>query len=229
MESIKILIIEDEPKVADFIKRGLEAQSYFVDIAYDGLIGKNLALSEVYNLIILDLNLPVMNGYDVCTEIRKYNNNVPILMLTAMGTTDDKLKGFESGADDYLLKPFEFRELLARIKSLLKRSVGGISLNNILSIDDLEVNIESKTVKRGGIEIKLTAKEFALLEYLLKNKGRVLSRAQIAEKIWDINFDTGTNCIDVYINFLRKKINANSETKLIHTKIGMGYTIKEGN
>ena len=227
MELIKILIVEDEPKVADFIKKGLEEQEYFADIASDGLIGKTLAINEKYDLIILDLNLPVINGYDVCKEIRKHNNDIPILILTAMGTTDDKIKGFESGADDYLLKPFEFRELLARIRALLKRSTGKLNQNNILSIDNLEVNIDRKTVKRGGVEIELTAKEFSLLEYLLKNKGRVLSRAEIAEKIWDINFDTGTNVIDVYINFLRKKIDSNSEVKLIHTKVGMGYILKE--
>jgi len=229
MES-RILIIEDEPKVAAFIKKGLEEQSYTADIAFDGLIGRNLALNETYNLIILDLNLPVINGYDVCKEIRKYNNNIPVLMLTAMGTMDDKIKGFDSGADDYLLKPFEFRELLARIKALLKRSEGNLTQkNNILSIDNLEVDTDRKTAKRGDTEVELTAKEFALLEYLLINKGRVLSRAEIAEKIWDITFDTGTNVIDVYINFLRKKIDANFEIKLIHTKVGMGYILKEGN
>ena len=229
MESTKILIIEDELKVADFIKKGLEEKSYIADIAYDGLTGKNRTLSENYNLIILDINLPVINGYDVCKAIRKHNNNIPILMLTAMGTTDDKIKGFDSGADDYLLKPFEFRELLARIKALLKRSSGNINQNNILSIDNLEINIDRKTVKRGNTEIELTAKEFSLLEFLLINKGRVLSRAEIAEKIWDITFDTGTNVIDVYINFLRKKIDADFKTKLIHTKVGMGYILKEVN
>ena len=229
MESIKILIVEDEPKVADFIKKGLEEQSYITDIAYDGLIGKDLSLNGNYNLIILDINLPLINGYEICKEIRKQNNHVPILMLTAMGTTDDKIKGFDSGTDDYLLKPFEFRELIARIKVLLKRSATNLNQNNILSIDNLEVNIDKKTAKRGDVEIELTAKEFALLEYLIKNKERVLSRAEIAEKIWDITFDTGTNVIDVYINFLRKKIDANFETKLIHTKIGMGYIFKEGN
>jgi two-component system copper resistance phosphate regulon response regulator CusR len=230
MEPFKILIIEDEPKVADFIKRGLEKQSYIADIAYDGLTGKNLALNGHFNLIILDLNLPVINGFDVCKEIRNHNKNIPILMLTALGTMDDKIKGFDVGADDYLLKPFEFEELLARIRALLKRpTVGSLIQNNILSIDNLVVDTDRKTVKRGDNDIELTAKEFALLEFLLKNKNRVLSRAEIAEKIWDITFDTGTNVIDVYINFLRKKIDVDSEMKLIHTRVGMGYILKEEN
>lgn len=224
----KILIVEDEPKVADFIKRGLEEQAFDTEVAYDGMIGKKKATGNVYDLIILDINIPFINGYELCREIRLVNNRVPILMLTAMGTTDDKLSGFDSGADDYLVKPFEFRELLARIKALLKRSKGTSLDGNILKIADLEMNLDSKIVKRAGKKIDLTAKEFLLLEYFIKNKGRVLSRVDIAEKIWDITFDTGTNVIDVYINFLRKKIDKDFSPKLIHTQIGMGYVLKEG-
>lgn len=224
----KILIVEDEPKVAAFIKRGLEEQLFETDVAYDGLIGRKKAVANNYDLIILDINLPLLNGFELCKEIRLLNTRVPVLMLTAMGTTDDKLTGFDSGADDYLVKPFEFRELLARTKALLKRAAGTSLSGNILKVADLEMNLDSKIVKRAGKKIDLTAKEFLLLKYLVKNKGRVLSRVDIAEKIWDITFDTGTNIIDVYVNFLRKKIDKDFSPKLIHTQIGMGYILKEG-
>lgn len=227
MSQTKVLIVEDEPKVASFIKIGLEENGYKADIAYDGAAGAQAALQNVYNAIILDLNLPLMNGYEVCKKIRLHNTDVPILMLTALGTTEDKLLGFESGADDYLVKPFEFRELLARIKALLKRNQATISSLNLLQIADLELNTDSKMVKRNNTKIELTAKEFSLLEFLMRNKGRVISRGEIAEKIWDITFDTGTNVIDVYINFLRKKIDKDYPIKLIHTQIGMGYVLKE--
>ncbi len=227
MSLIKVLIIEDEPKVASFIKIGLEENGYSADIAYDGLTGANKAIENQYSAIILDLNLPVMNGYEVCKKVRQHNADIPVLMLTALGTTEDKLLGFESGADDYLVKPFEFRELLARIKALLKRNQQTASSANIFRIADLELNTDSKTVKRSNTKIDLTAKEFSLLEFLMRNKGRVISRSEIAEKIWDITFDTGTNVIDVYINFLRKKIDKDYPIKLIHTHIGMGYVLKE--
>ncbi len=227
MSFIKILIIEDEPKVSLFIKKGLEENQFLADIAYDGMTGLEMVLKGNYNIIILDLNLPIKCGYDICKEVRQKNITTPILMLTALSTTEDKLTGFESGADDYLVKPFEFRELLARIKALLKRSTQNGSMENILRIADLELNIETKTVKRENKVIELTAKEFSLLELLMRNKEKVISRAEIAEKIWDINFDTGTNVIDVYINFLRKKIDKSYPKKLIRTYIGMGYTLKE--
>ena len=226
MSLTKVLIIEDEPKVASFIKIGLEENGYAADIAHDGLKGVNMVKQNTYNAIILDLNLPVMNGYEVCKKIRE-ENDVPVLMLTALGTTEDKLTGFESGADDYLVKPFEFRELLARIKALLKRNSQTASSASLIKIADLELNTDSKTVKRNNTKIDLTAKEFSLLEFLMRNKGRVISRSEIAEKIWDITFDTGTNVIDVYINFLRKKIDKDYPVKLIHTHIGMGYVLKE--
>lgn len=226
MSDVKILIVEDEPKVASFIKEGLENNAYTATVATDGIAGKELAIGQDFDLIILDINLPKLNGFEVCKEIRKTKNNVPILMLTAMDTTEDKLIGFDSGADYYLVKPFEFRELTAIIKALLKRSQTSSTPSGKYSIADLELDTESKVVKRDNQKIDLTAKEFALLEYFLKNKGRVISRAEIAEKIWDITFDTGTNVIDVYINFLRKKIDKGHPIKLIHTLIGMGYVLK---
>lgn len=226
MNLTKVLIIEDEPKVASFIKKGLEENNYEATIAYDGLSGVDMALKDNYNAIVLDINLPAMNGYEVCKKIRQHNTEVPVLMLTALGTTEDKLTGFDSGSDDYLVKPFEFRELLARIKVLVKRNSGSAS-GSILRIADLELNTDAKTVKRNNTKIDLTAKEFSLLEFLMRNKGRVISRTELAEKIWDITFDTGTNVIDVYINFLRKKIDKDYPIKLIHTQIGMGYVLKE--
>ncbi|MGE0560587.1 MAG: response regulator transcription factor [Flavobacteriales bacterium] len=227
-KEINILVVEDEPKVASFIKRGLEEKGFLVDIAYDGNIGKKMFNSNIYNLIILDVNLPLKNGIELCKEIRLKNVKIPILMLTALGTTEDKLTGFDSGADDYLIKPFEFRELLARIKSLLKRNSNIESGSNLLTFLNLEMNLDNYEVKRDNINIELTQKEFALLEYLIRNKGRVLTRLDIAEKVWDISFDTGTNVIDVYVNFLRKKIDKDFSPKLIHTQTGIGYVLKEG-
>ncbi len=227
MYSPRVIIIEDEPKVALFLKKGLEENQFKADIAYDGKMGKEMILKGKYDVVILDLNLPLLNGYEICKEIRKRNNLVPVLMLTALSTTEDKLTGFESGADDYLVKPFEFRELLARIKALIKRTKQNGATGNVLKVADLELNTETKTVKRQGSVIDLTAKEFSLLELLIRNKEKVISRTEIADKIWDINFDTGTNVIDVYINFLRKKIDKNYLKKLIHTHIGMGYTLRE--
>ena len=224
---MNILLIEDEPKVASFIKQGLEEKKYEVEVAYDGLIGKKLALKKAYDLIIMDINIPYINGVELCKELRKSNTSVPVLMLTALGTMDDKLSGFDAGADDYLVKPFEFNELLARIKALTKRSTGITQTSNNIKIADLELNLDKKNVKRGEKVIELTAKEYALLEYLMLNKGKVVSRAEIASKVWDINFDTGTNVVDVYVNFLRKKIDKDFTPKLLHTHIGMGYILKE--
>ncbi|MHC1774806.1 MAG: response regulator transcription factor [Lentimicrobium sp.] len=227
MPDIRILIVEDHVKMADSISKGLEENGFKTEVAYDGFIGKRLADANEYNLMILDINLPQINGYELCAGIRKKNPNVPIIMLTALGSTDDKLLGFEKGADDYIVKPFEFRELLARIKALLKRSQADIQSHTQLKIADLIIDLDSKSVTRGDKPIELTAKEFSLLEYLVRNKGKVISKADIAEKIWNINFDTGTNVIEVYVNFLRKKIDRNFPVKLIHTQIGMGYILKE--
>jgi two-component system, OmpR family, copper resistance phosphate regulon response regulator CusR len=224
---MKVLVVEDEPKVASFIKKGLEEQSYEVQIAFDGMMGKRKALAEFFDIIIMDINLPVINGYELCRQLRAERLEVPIIMLTALGTTEDKLSGFDSGTDDYLIKPFEFRELLARIRALTKRTAGFTPSQNLLRFSDLELNLDEKIAKRGDKKIELTAKEFALLEYFLRNRNKVISRADIAEKVWDITFDTGTNVIDVYVNFLRKKIDKDFPKKLIHTVVGMGYILKE--
>ncbi len=224
---MKILIVEDEPKLAAHVKKGLEEQSYEVEVAFDGAMGKRMALSNCYDVIIMDVNLPKMNGFDVATALREAKLKTPILMLTALGTMEDKLTGFDSGADDYLVKPFEFRELLARLRALYKRSSEAPLQATVLKIADLELNLGDKTVKRGGKKLDLTAKEFSLLEYFMRNRGRVVSRVDIAEKVWEINFDTGTNVIDVYVNFLRKKVDKNFPVKLIHTVVGMGYIMKE--
>lgn len=224
----RILVVEDEPKVASFVKRGLEENGFSCEIAFDGLMGKRMFDAGDYDLIILDLNLPYKNGIELCIEIRTSNQKIPVIMLTALRTTEDKLAGFDSGADDYLVKPFEFRELLARIRSLLKRISIAETGGNILTFLDLEVNLNTYEVLRSEKKIDLTPKEFALLVYLLRNKGRVVSRIDIAEKVWDINFDTGTNIIDVYVNFLRKKIDKDFSQKLIHTQTGVGYILKAG-
>ena len=224
---MKILIVEDEPKLAEFVKKGLEENTCSVDVAYDGQIGKNMALSNTYDVLILDVNLPKINGFDLAQQLRAEQISTPILLLTAMGSINDKLIGFESGADDYLVKPFEFRELLARLRALQRRSNDLMPQQNILKIADLELDLNEKVARRGGNSIELTAREFALLEYLIRNRGRVVSRVDIAEKVWDIHFDTGTNTIDVYINFLRKKIDKSFSNKLIHTVVGMGYILKE--
>jgi two-component system copper resistance phosphate regulon response regulator CusR len=224
---MKILLVEDEPKVVEFIKKGLEEQGYETEVAYDGQMGERLAMKGKYNLIILDVILPYINGYELCKRIRDKGLQVPVLMLTALGTTDDKISGFDAGADDYLVKPFEFAELLARIKALTKRSSGLIQTSSQIKLADLELDLDKKTARRGDKNIELTAKEFALLEFLMKNKGKVVSRAEIAEKVWDITFDTGTNVVDVYINILRKKIDKDFEHKLIQTRIGLGYSINE--
>lgn len=223
---MKILLIEDEPKVAAFIKRGLEEQAYEVDQAYDGTFGVKMAVQKEYDLIILDVILPNMNGLEACREIRKSNSSVSILMLTALGNTDDKISGLDAGADDYLTKPFEFKELLARIRALTRR-VTESGTGEKLQIADLEMDTSSKSVTRGGKPVSLTAREFTLLQYLLRNKGRVVSRVDITEQVWETSFDTGSNVIDVYINFLRKKIDKNQDNKLIHTLVGMGYVLKE--
>lgn len=224
---MKILVVEDEPKLASFVKKGLEEQSCEVDVAFDGQVGRTMALNNVYDVIVLDVNLPKMNGFDVVQSLRQDRITTPVLMLTAMGSMDDKLTGFEAGADDYLVKPFEFRELMARLRALAKRSTDTNLQSNLLKVADLELDLNEKVARRGDRRIELTAKEFGLLDYLMRNRGRVVSRVDIAEKVWDIHFDTGTNVIDVYVNFLRKKIDKDFPQKLIHTVIGMGYMLKE--
>jgi two-component system, OmpR family, copper resistance phosphate regulon response regulator CusR len=228
MEERKILIVEDEKKIADTIKLGLTENGYFTDVAYDGTIGLKLYQANDYNLGILDINLPGMNGYELCKIIRADNPGIPIIMLTAMSTLNDKIEGYDAGADDYLVKPFEFKELLLKIRALLKRTMQqNIPVGNVLKAADLEMNLDSKEVKRDELTISLTAKEFQLLEYLLRNKNRVVSRADIAINVWDIDFDTNTNVIDVYINYVRNKVDKNFPKKLIQTQVGMGYVLKE--
>lgn len=226
MEKKRILIVEDEQKVANFIKKGLETQAFEADIANDGQTGVDLFSKEKFDLVILDLNLPDMSGLDVCSKIRTQNTQVPVLMLTALGGMADKLSGFEVGTDDYMVKPFDFMELLVRIKALLKRAAPTEEPNETLKVADLELDLAQKLAFRDGKVIELTAKEYSLLEYLMRNRGRVISKVDIAENVWDINFDTGTNFIEVYINYLRNKIDKGFHTKLIHTVVGMGYVLK---
>ena len=224
---MKVLIVEDEPKLAGFVKKGLEEQAWEVDVAYDGQIGVSLALSTLYDVIVLDVNLPKMNGFELAALLRREDVRTPILMLTALGTLNDKLAGFDAGADDYLVKPFEFQELIVRLRALQKRNVERGQTTNVLKVADLELDLNERVARRSGHRIDLTAKEFGLLEYFMRNRGRVVSRVDIAEKVWDIHFDTGTNTIDVYVNFLRKKIDRDFPQKLIHTVVGMGYIMKE--
>ncbi len=228
MEERKILIVEDEQKIADTLKLGLSENGFYVEVAYDGNMGYKLFQSHSFNIIVLDLNLPGINGYQLCERIRASNLNVPIIMLTALSTLNDKIEGYDAGADDYIVKPFEFKELLMKIRVLLKRTMDqSIPVGTILKASDLEMNLDSKEVKRGDTFINLTAKEFQLLEYMLRNKNRVVSRSDLAINVWDIDFDTNTNIIDVYINYVRNKVDKPFEHKLIQTHIGMGYILKE--
>jgi DNA-binding response OmpR family regulator len=228
MEERKILLIEDEQKIADTLKLGLTENGYHVEVAYDGSIGWKLFQSRSFNLVILDINLPGINGYELCKMIRAADPHVPVIMLTALSSLNDKIEGYDAGADDYIIKPFEFRELLMKLRALLKRTMNQqFPVGNVLTAADLEMNLDSKEVKRSGKAINLTAKEFQLLEYLLRNKNRVVSRADIAINVWDIDFDTNTNVIDVYINYVRNKVDKQFDQKLIQTQVGMGYILKE--
>ncbi len=220
---MKLLIVEDEPKLVSLLKEGFEMEGFEVDFAYDGQIAEMKINRNSYDIIILDIIIPYINGLELCAKIRERDSNVPVIMLTAMSTTDDKLAGFDAGADDYLGKPFEFKELLARVNVLIKRTSGMVRRTNNLKISDLELDLDRKVAIRSGKTIELTSKEYQLLEYLMRNKGKVLSRVDIAEKVWEVDFDTNTNVIDVYITILRKKIDRDFDPKLIHTKIGLGY------
>jgi two-component system copper resistance phosphate regulon response regulator CusR len=222
METANILIVEDEQRLADVLKKQFEEHGFRIEIAYDGYIGKQLTEKNSYNLVILDINLPLINGYDLCKEIRKTNSNIPIIMLTALGTPDNKMSGFDAGADDYVLKPFDFRELLARVNVFLRRS-DTINKTEKLAIADLEMDLNTKAVTRAQTKIDLTAKESLLLETFLRNKEKLLTREFIIEQVWGIDFDPGTNIIDVYVNYLRKKIDKGFDPKLIHTKFGFGF------
>lgn len=224
---MKILLVEDEPKVAAFLEKGLTEQQHKVEVAADGVTGLRRALAEPYDLLILDNLLPGLNGLDVCQQVRAQNTAVPILMLTALGETDDKIRGLDAGADDYLVKPFAFQELLARIRALMRRRNEGPNPDVVLRLADLTLDLGRKLVQRANQTIQLTAREFALLEYLLRNQDRVVSRVDILEHVWETSFDTGSNVIDVYINFLRKKIDKDFSPKLIHTLVGMGYVMRQ--
>ena len=226
---MRILVIEDEERVATLIKQGLEELGFAITIASEGAIGRQLATGGLFDLVITDVMLPDINGVDVCKAIREELPDLPIIMLTALGTTDDKVDGFDAGANDYLVKPFDFRELYVRIRELLKRAPAGKAKNKktILKAADLEMNLDTRIVRRNQKNINLTPKEFRLLEYMMNNQDRVLTRAEIAQKVWETTFDTGTNFIDVYINYLRKKIDKGHPHKLIQTRPGIGFIFKE--
>lgn len=224
---MKILVIEDEVKFATLIKSGLEQHGYTVDVAYDGFLADNFVTQHDYDVILLDVVIPLINGIDLCSKIKQRKPEIPILMLTALGTTLDKGRGFDAGADDYLVKPFDFEELLMRIKALTKRKslVSRPDAKTQLAVGDLKLDLLKKTAERGGKKISLTAKEFDLLVFFMKNKGRVLSKAELAENVWELTFDTGTNIVEVYINLLRRKIDREFEVKLLHTRVGLGYVM----
>ncbi|RAW01196.1 response regulator transcription factor [Pseudochryseolinea flava] len=232
---MRILIVEDEVKVAEVLKRGLDEAGYESEVAYDGQIGLRLAQSGQFDLILLDVNLPLMNGLELCKTLREKDEVTPVLMLTALGMSDDIVAGLESGADDYLPKPFKWNEIYARIKALTRRRkisfanqpvAAGAEQHDVFTFGDLVIDFDAREVKRAGKLIQLTAKEYSLLEYLARNAGKVKSRQEIAESVWGLTFETGTNFIDVYINYLRNKIDKPFATKLIQTSTGFGYVLK---
>jgi len=223
----RILLAEDEPKLGQIIQEELTRQGYTTDVAYDGLVAEKLFQQHDYSLVLLDVNLPYKNGLALCKEFRETKKAIPIIMLTALGEIKDKIDAFNLGADDYIVKPFHFNELFARIKVFLKRADSGTEQSEKINIANLEIDLLNKTVIRDTTVINLTAKEFALLALLAKSKGKVISKQEILEKVWGLTFDTGTNTIEVYISFLRNKIDKPFNTKLIHTKPGFGYFVKE--
>ncbi len=223
---VTILIVEDEKRVADLLKIGLEENGYQTMVAYDGAMGLRLFQSHTFQLVISDIILPKLDGFELCKEIRRLNDRIPVLMLTALGTANDKLEGFDAGADDYMVKPFDFRELTARVKVLLKRNTTDTADQSTqIGYADLSIDLNRHEVKRGDVLIKLSPKEYNLLVYMVENAEKVISRVEIAGKVWNTHFDTGTNFIDVYINYLRKKIDRDFITKLIHTKPGVGFIL----
>lgn len=223
----KVLLIEDTPELVSVILRSLEEEGVEVSVAIDGNTGLEMALKHHFDLIILDIMLPGINGIQICRELRKSNGNIAILMLTALGSTENIVTGLDSGADDYMVKPFKLAELVARIRTLIRRSKGTHVSSDVISLGNIQVNIASRTAFKDNQPLSLTATEYRLLEYLLKNQNKVLSRIQILENVWDIDFNMGTNVVDVYINYLRKKIDNGSINKLIHTVFGMGYMVKQ--
>ncbi len=222
---MKILVVEDEKKVANFLRKGLQEEGYAVDLADNGLDGLSFATDKDYDLIILDIYLPKLDGIAVLKKLREERVATPVLLLTVRATIEDKVLGLNSGADDYLTKPFAFDELIARVRALLRRGAGGIE-DSVLRFADVSLDLARHTVTRGSRKIELTLKEFSLLEYLMRNAGRVVTRTMITDHVWNQDFDTGTNVVDVYVNYLRKKIDAESEARLIHTVRGVGYVMK---
>ena len=225
---MKILIVEDEAEIASFLKKGLEENGHEAVVAYDGKMALKLAMDIDFDLILLDVIIPHYSGLEVCKKLRdELEYEKAIIMLTALGTTDDVVEGLDNGADDYLVKPVKFRELMARVSALQRRMNNSKKTTKKLMLGDLQVDLDRKEVIRAGKSLKLTAKEFNLLTYLMRNQGRVMSRVDILENVWEVNFDLGTNVIDVYINYLRKKIDKGFDQKLLHTVVGMGYVLKE--
>ena len=228
----KILLVEDEAHVVSFIKKGLSEEGFEVSVAFDGKMGLQLFQNNQFDLIVLDIMLPEINGLDLCKEIRKENTFVPVLFLTALGTSENIVMGLENGADDYMIKPFKFIEFVARIKTLLRRAdqtqISDLEVQKdyVFTFDNLKLNDYTKEVFRGSEQISLTTTEYKLLYYFVRDTNRVLSRMDILEAVWSVDYDLGTNVVDVYVNYLRKKVDRNSENKLIHTVIGMGYVMK---
>jgi len=223
---MKVLLIEDEEKVVRSLQKGLNEHQIEVDYALEGATGLQLAEANEYDVIISDIIVPGLNGTDLTRKLRAKGNHTPVLMLTALTATDDKVEGLEAGADDYMTKPFEFKELLARIKALSRRSKDSANQKQVLSFGGIEMNLTAREIHRDGVKVELTPKEFALMEYFIRNQGRAISKVEIAEKVWDINFETNSNVVEVYVNYLRNKIDKPFGTKLIHTVFGQGYILK---
>jgi two-component system, OmpR family, copper resistance phosphate regulon response regulator CusR len=224
---MKILLVEDEVKTASALKQGFEEHGYEVDTARDGASGLALGLKNAYAVIISDVLMPNMSGLEMLTQLRESQIRTPVLLLTALDQTDDKVTGFDIGADDYVVKPFEFKELLARVKALARRSTPYEEPQNTLQFADVVMDLDAVECTRAGRKIELTPREFAFMVYLIRNKGKAVSKSEIAEKVWDIHFDTGTNVVEVYVNYLRNKIDKPFDSKLIHTVFGVGYILKE--
>ncbi len=223
---MKILLVEDEVVVTQFIQKGIEAEGYDLRVAYDGLRGRAVFDQQPFDVVILDVNLPGLNGFELCRYVKQHSPRQPVLLLTALDGMQDKEDGFGAGADDYLVKPFEFRELLLRIRALARRGEAYAGLRHVLRVADLELDLNARTAHRAGQPIELTTREYSLLEYLMTNRNRTVSRVDIAEKVWNLNFDTNTNIIDVYVNYLRNKIDKPFGQKLLHTIVGTGYMMR---
>lgn len=224
---MKILLVEDEPNVVSVLKRGLTHEEFELSVAPDGFVALEMIAAHTFSLIILDIMLPGINGLDLCKQIKKIHPQIPVIMLTALGSTENIVNGLDNGADDYMVKPFKIAELNARIRTLLRRFSGIRQTEEVINVGNLKINLSAKAVTRGQQEITLTATEYRLLQFLARNKNRTLSRIDILENVWDIDFNMGTNVVDVYVNYLRKKIDKGFDTHLIHTVVGLGYMLKE--